>query len=417
MPAKPVTTHAAGARTLIPLVSIVRADSSTVALEQAAEPRTYSSPVQSPSMPPAHGRWNGGVELPVDAGKAAEASSSVSQRIPQRVGQAVRLPSAVVASSVSDAAAPPALRFPVPALPPRGYEVVLRGRFGAAAAAGVVASAATMPPPGVAPPSTPQPLSRDESAPAPVEGSLTAQVSAAASVLGELAEFYDSAARLLGGEASATPQTPSAGLARALVAGGGALSLSIPAGQLVVDVTAAPFAEVRWRSLQRSGEPDGATGLTQDDLDAVATVFAAAARVFRFGGEAILRAGSPIARVEAASLDLRAARLVPEHSLLRRSASSIESAFDRLQEGDGGDAPAEWWARHAGPSMPLPTFFSAPLSCSDSIAAGEVGCGPASLVAGLLSAASARVVRARDALAAAREEEAKATVSSGRVMP
>lgn len=396
VPAKPVM-----ADTLVPLVSIVQQDS-MLALEKAADPRRSVAltlpPRASPSVAPIHGRWNGGVEPPpASTSVAGEAPSGHSARIPQRAGQAMRvlLESTVTppqrastdASTLSttplDDSKPSS---PLSTLPAGGFEVVIKGRFGMAAESAIV------------------PSIQDAAAAPRASRSFDAkdaQASAVAVILRELEMFYGAAAgNLLGPSTQSAPRPDSQLqlLRLALAAGGGVITLNVPMGQIVVNASAAPYTEVRWRTLERQHYPSLSsaqkTGLSQDDVDAIASVFAIAAHVFRFGGDEVsLQTGAPSTRIDAATLNMRAVRAIPEHSLLRRTAVSISSAFDRLEQNDGStDPPAEWWAKHAGPSTPSPALLAATPSS----------------VAGLLTAASARVIQARRELARVNAEAALA---------
>ena len=428
VPPKPVMPGVAGSRSLVPLVRIAQ-DDTAYALELAADPRrSPSASLRSSNAVPTHGRWNGGVEPPAATASLGSVNTPNAARIPQRAGRAMRVPFSAASNNgnVEAASSPAVIAAALPAIPPGGYEVVLQGRFGSAAHAVIVPTVSS--PSGDAPNALPNifvPATEG-----PFSGSSDVQVSAAAAILREVAIFYrPSIEHLLDNGVESVPlggheSDSMRPLQQALAEGGGVVCFDIPAGQCVIDVSLAPFAEVRWRTLQRvpgrterrappSGtdlSPQGALGLTQDDVDAVAVVFSLASKSFRFGGdERALRAGPPSTWVEAAALDLRASRAIPEHSLLRRSALSIEAAFDRLQEEGGGlgtDAPAEWWERHAGPSMPLPSLLTRATpghingrSCSQEPYTGISD--KRSSVSDLLTAASARVIRARDALSEA----------------
>lgn len=388
IPAKPVMADVTGARSPVPLVTILR-DGTAVALDKAAD--TVKLPLRpvSPNTPPTHGRWNGGVVPPSTEGSSAAA---LPLRAPLRAGQPIRgmhLPSPFTADAIS-----PLSSMSLPALPRGGYEIVLKGYFGAAA-----------------PPAIASATAEGAVFLGPPAGTVSAQASAATAVLFELSTFYEPAvARFLGTfKGSASPA-----LLYALADGAGVVCLDVSAGQLIIDVSAAPFVEVRWRTLSRQQGSGGnaAVGLTQDDVDAVASVFAVAARTFRFGGDAgALHAGPPAVRLEAATLELRTARIIPEQSLLRRSAESIEAAFDRLVTGScEGDEPAEWWARHAGLGSPVPALLATPPPgvVGDALEGSMSATVPkSSTVAGLLSRASARVIVARDEVALIKEASAR----------
>ena len=386
IPAKPVMADVTGSRSPVPLVTILR-DGTSVALDKAADTANIPLRPVSPNTPPTHGRWNGGVVPPTSDGSSA---TGLPLRAPLRAGQPLRgmlypVPSAEAISPLSS--------LSLPGLPRGGYEVVLKGYFGAAAPPAIASATA-------------------ESAVVVglAAGTISAQASAATAVLDELSMFYEPAvARYLG----TVKSTASPALLRALADGAGVLCLDVSAGQLIIDVSAAPFADVRWRTLPREQGSGGnaAIGLAQDDIDAIASVFAVAARTFRFGGDAgALRTGPPAVRLEAATLELHTARIIPEQSLLRRSAASIEAAFDRLVTGScESDEPAEWWARHAGLSSPLPALLVKPPPGVGETAEGSLGATAprSSTVAGLLSRASARVIVARDEVALTKEASAR----------